>query len=95
MHVLTCAYALTQVVVTPEKLVDILAPELSREEELYAISLVDLASTTLGKDAGVLVAGDAFLEPQAVGRLALGVLTSGVTRSWLVAHIILLISIYM
>jgi aarF domain-containing kinase len=69
------------VVVTPLKLIDALVPELSREEELYAISLVDLVSSALGKDAGVLVAGDAFLDPQAVGRLALGVLTSGTKYS--------------
>jgi hypothetical protein len=70
-----------QVVATPQKLLDTLAPELSREEELYALSLVDLASSALGKDAGILVAGDAFLEPEAVARLALTVLTSGAVHA--------------
>lgn len=65
------------VFITPQALIDAVAPPLDREEELYAISLVDLVSSSLGDDAGTVVAGDAVLDPRAAGRLLLGVVTSG------------------
>ena len=55
---------------------DTVAPRLSREEELYAIALVDVARQLLGPDVAVVVSGDAALEPQAVIRLVLDVLSS-------------------
>merc|ERR1719238_2437444 len=48
---------------TPQQVLDVLAPKLTREEELYALSLVDLAKSTLGDDAGVVLSGDAVQEP--------------------------------
>ena len=38
-------------IVSTEELVENLAPKLTREEELYAISLTDLVKSTLGPDA--------------------------------------------
>ena len=62
---------------TPQQVLDVLAPKLTREEELYALSLVDLAKSTLGDDAGVVLSGDAVLEPRAAARLLLAVLSTG------------------
>ena len=46
---------------TPAEVLEALAPKLTREEELYALSIVDLAKQTLGDDAAVLISGDAVL----------------------------------
>jgi len=62
---------------TPQEVLEAVAPKLSREEELYALSIVDLAKGTLGDDAGVVISGDAVLEPRAAARLVLAVLSTG------------------
>lgn len=46
---------LRPVLVDPERLVDIAAPRLNQEEELYAKGIEDLASTSFGADAGAFV----------------------------------------
>ena len=55
----------TPVLTTGQALLDALAPPLSRDEELYAISLVDLARSALGEPAAALLAGDLAQDPQA------------------------------
>ena len=62
---------------TPAEVLEALAPKLTREEELYALSIVDLAKQTLGDDAAVLISGDAVLEPRAAVRVLLAVLGTG------------------
>ena len=62
---------------TPAQVLDAAAPKLTREEEIFAISLSDLAEGTLGRDAAVLLSGDALLEPEAVAGLLLGVFATG------------------
>ena len=62
---------------SPSRVLAAAAPKLSREEELFAISLADLARGTLGSDAAVLLAGDALLEPAATASLLLSVLATG------------------
>ena len=66
---------------TPAQILDAAAPKLSREEELFAISLADLAQGTLGREAAVLISGDALLEPEAMAGLLLGVFANGSTPS--------------
>ena len=61
---------------SPAQVLEAAAPRLTREEELFALSLADLVQGTLGKDAAVLASGDAFLEPEAVAGLLLGVMAS-------------------
>jgi hypothetical protein len=53
------------------------APKLSREEELFAISLGDLAAGLIGKDAATVLTGDAFLEPEAIAALFLSIVATG------------------
>eukprot|EP00873_Tetraselmis_striata_P029871 jgi/Tetstr1/450135/TSEL_037177.t1 len=65
------------VVAEPNKLLEALAPKLDREEELYVISLTDLAARTLGDDSAKILSGDAILEPQSTARLLLRVLATG------------------
>jgi len=65
------------VLASPEQLVEAAAPKLSRDEELYALSLKDLVKGTAGEDVASVVSGDALSEPQAAARLALSVLVSG------------------
>lgn len=62
---------------TPQEIIDTLAPKLSREEELYALSVVDLVKCTVGDDIGVVLSGDVVLEPLAAVRLLLSVLSTG------------------
>merc|ERR1719183_1943499 len=62
---------------TPQEVLEVLAPKLTREEELYALSVTDLAKQTLGDDAGVVISGDAVLEPRAAARLLMAVLSTG------------------
>jgi len=61
-------------VVTGARLVEALAPALSREEELYALSLVDLTKEFLGEDAATLVRGEGLQDSAAVVRVALAAL---------------------
>ncbi len=55
----------TPVLLTPNQLLEAGAPRLSREEELYALSLIDLFKQTLGTDAASVLSGDALLDRQA------------------------------
>lgn len=45
---------------TPRELLEAAAPKLSQQEELYLLSLADLAAELLGPDAAAVVNGDAF-----------------------------------
>lgn len=65
------------ILATPAQVLDAAAPRLTREEEIFAISLTDLAQGTLGREAAVLLSGDALLEPEAVAGLLLGVFATG------------------
>eukprot|EP00240_Pyramimonas_obovata_P003426 CAMPEP_0118949866 /NCGR_PEP_ID=MMETSP1169-20130426/50374_1 /TAXON_ID=36882 /ORGANISM="Pyramimonas obovata, Strain CCMP722" /LENGTH=850 /DNA_ID=CAMNT_0006896579 /DNA_START=76 /DNA_END=2624 /DNA_ORIENTATION=+ len=69
--------SLVPVIASPEQLVEAAAPKLTRDEELYALSLKDLAKATAGEDVASVVSGDVVAEPQAVARLALAALASG------------------
>jgi len=57
-------------------LLDALAPPLSRDEELYALSLVDLLKSTLGEEAAALAAGDLSQDPVAAARAAKPILAA-------------------
>lgn len=63
-------------IVTNRQLLQSVAPELSREEMLYAISLSDIATQLLGPDAGAVANGDLVLNPQASLRFLLQLLRS-------------------
>ena len=65
------------VLASPAKVLDAVAPRLSREEELFALALGDLAEGTLGSDVATLVAGDAIADPGAIAALALDALANG------------------
>ena len=65
------------VIVPPSRLLDAAAPKLTREEEVYGISLIELVSGSLGRDAATVMAGDALLEPRAVARLLYTILSTG------------------
>lgn len=62
---------------TAKEFLELSAPKLSREEELYAISLTDLATQTLGRDAGMIINGNMLLDLDGTSRMALRVLSSG------------------
>lgn len=62
---------------SPAQVLELAAPKLSREEELFAISLGDLAAGLVGKDAATVLTGDAFLEPEAVAALFLSIVSTG------------------
>lgn len=64
------------VFMTPNEMLEIAAPKLTRDEEFFAISLSDAATQTLGNDAGVVVKGDALLDPAAALRVILGITSS-------------------
>lgn len=66
----------TPVFMTPAEMLEIAAPRLTRDEEFFAISLSDAATQTLGADAGVVVKGDALLDPAAALRVILGITSS-------------------
>jgi hypothetical protein len=68
--------AVTPLFVTPTAFIEASSPKLSREEELYALSLKDLALQTLGRDVATLVNGDALLEPLALVRSILSILSN-------------------
>jgi len=61
-------------ITTGQQLLDSLAPKLTREEELYAISLVDLARSSFGEQTADLVAGNLAQEPRAAARAAIPLL---------------------
>lgn len=65
------------VVAKPNELLEALAPKLGREDELYVLSLSDLAARTLGDDSAKIISGDALLEPRSTARLILRVLATG------------------
>uniref|UniRef100_A0A6U3TXQ3 Protein kinase domain-containing protein n=1 Tax=Octactis speculum TaxID=3111310 RepID=A0A6U3TXQ3_9STRA len=50
------------VFVTPAEVVEALAPPLTRDEELYAISLMDLVAELAGPEAASLVSGQALVD---------------------------------
>jgi len=63
---------------TPREVIEAVAPKLSREEELYLLSLADLAGESMGPDAAAIVNGDAAASaPLAVPRLLLELLERG------------------
>ena len=57
--------------ISPNDLLDAIAPGLTREEELYAIALVDLARSSFGEDAAAVAAGDLVTNPLSAVRLLL------------------------
>uniref|UniRef100_A0A7S1I4E1 ABC1 atypical kinase-like domain-containing protein n=1 Tax=Eutreptiella gymnastica TaxID=73025 RepID=A0A7S1I4E1_9EUGL len=61
----------------PSAVFNNIAPSLTQEEEVYAISLVDLAKGLLGEDVAKILTGDAIDQPQVVARLLLSILTTG------------------
>lgn len=63
--------------VAPAAALEALAPPPSREEELYALSLVDLARVALGPEVAAVLAGDALDDPAAVAKLLLGAVAAG------------------
>ena len=63
-------------IVSAEELVENLAPKLTREEELYAISLTDLVKSTLGPDAAAVVSGELVTSPLSALRLLLAALAA-------------------
>ena len=66
----------TPVFMTPLEMLEIAVPKLNREEEFFAISLSDAATQTLGADAGIVVKGDALMDPAAALRVVLGITSS-------------------
>lgn len=65
-------------VTSMRQLLDALAPKLSRDEELYAISLVDLVRGSIGEQAAALIAGDLSQDPLAAARAALPLVSAAV-----------------
>ena len=63
-------------IVSTEELVENLAPKLTREEELYAISLTDLVKSTLGPDVAAVVSGELVTSPLSALRLLLAALAA-------------------
>jgi len=62
--------------VAPEKVLDALSPPPSREEELYALSILDLARVSLGEEATGVLSGDALERPERLAALVLGALAT-------------------
>eukprot|EP01039_Chlorochromonas_danica_P002685 gene2685-2934_t len=58
----------TPILATPSEMVEAGAPKLSREEELYALSLSDLARQTLGENIANIVSGTVLVDQLAAGR---------------------------
>jgi len=65
------------VVTTPEAVINAAAPKLTLEEEIYALSLVDLVGESLGPDVGAVVAGDVITDPQGLMRVLMQFASSG------------------
>ena len=59
------------------KIIEIVSPKLSREEELYAISLTDLVTQTLGSDVASIITGESTLNIRSVSRVLLSVISNG------------------
>jgi HPt (histidine-containing phosphotransfer) domain-containing protein len=59
------------VISTATDIVEIATPKLSRDEELYAISLKDLTRNILGEDFSLLLNGDVLQNPSAAVRVLL------------------------
>jgi len=70
-------FGVTPVLVTPEALIKAAAPKLSREEELYALSLKDITSSTFGPDAAAVIIGDGVTDPQSTLRFLIALAASG------------------
>lgn len=61
----------------PSTAFNAMVPPLSQEEEVYAISLVDLSKSLLGEDVAKVLSGDAIEQPTVFARLLLNILTTG------------------
>jgi hypothetical protein len=59
------------------KIIEIASPKLSREEELYAISLTDLVTQTFGSDVASIITGESTLNIRSVSRVLLSVISNG------------------
>lgn len=59
-----------------KKLIDVAAPKLTREEEIYFQSIRELIAQTLGPDASVVANGDILTNPTASARFILTILSS-------------------
>jgi aarF domain-containing kinase len=68
---------LVPVLASAASLLEAAAPKLSREEEVYALTLKDLVKGLAGDDVAAVAAGDALQEPETLGRLVLAALASG------------------
>jgi len=66
---------------TPEELLEGVAPRLTREEEIYALSLTDLVRDSFGEDAAAVAGGDVALEPAAALRFFLSLTRGGASSS--------------
>lgn len=71
--------------VTTKDLLETAAPKLSLEDELYALSLVDLVKETLGEDAAAVVNGDSLNDPAATARVLVQFINGGSVSSFLPA----------
>lgn len=69
------------VFLTPRRLIEVMSPKLTREEELFAVSLTDLTRQIFGEDASIIVNGDALLDQTASARFLLGFVNSAVDSS--------------
>lgn len=63
-------------VMTPNEFVDLIAPKLSRDEEIYAISIADAAEEFVGVDAANFLRGDGIISTQ-TAQLVLAAATTG------------------
>ena len=63
---------------TVDEIVNALAPKLTADEELFALSLLDLASVVTGLDVKTLVYEGPSLDPTAILDVARGVVTGSV-----------------
>ncbi len=75
--------SLRPIATTPEAVINAAAPKLTLQEEIYALSLVDLVQDTLGTDVRALVAGDIVTEPQALVRVLVQFASSGMGQEFL------------
>ena len=61
---------------TPSEFTDLIAPKLSRDEEIYAISIADAAEEFVGVDAANFLRGDGIISTQ-TAQLVLAAATTG------------------
>jgi aarF domain-containing kinase len=71
------------VLVSSAELVETAAPKLSLEEELYALSLVDLARESGGEDFASVMNGDSINDPAAAARILVQFVNGGSVSSLL------------